>query len=184
MRSIVKTISTALAALILFTGSFVAYYDWHEIRPFVPTIQATLAGSAQEDRNVPSNVEDFIWKIGKNANSYADWQVVRHLLPERYGPIRMGTWHFHGLMWSMLLPLHFDKHERTALYCHYLLYEDGEGLSNAANFYFHKQPHELTTEEIATILTVDKAPRHYSPSRHPQAFEEEKQRLLAAYAHP
>ena len=161
-----------------------SYYDWREIHPYIPSIQKTLDSSAQEDRDVPINVECFVWKVSKTTNSNPDWQIVRKLLTERYGPMRIGALHFHGIMWSMLLPLHFDKHKRTALYCHYLLYEDGEGLSNAANFYFHKQPHELTTEEIASILAVDRVPHRYSPTNHPQAFEEQKQRFLAAYAHP
>ena len=178
LQTVVKTISTALAAAILLVSSLVTYYDWHEVRPYIPNIHATLESSSQEDRNVPSSVENFIWKTEK---STIDWQIVRNLLPERYGQMRIGVWHFRGFMWSLLLPLHFDKHTRTALYCHYLVYENGQGFSNASEFYFKKQPHTLSAEEIAAILAIGRAPNQNSPTRHPEAFELAKKRLLEAY---
>ena len=174
-----RVLVTGLLSLVLLVAGSVLVYDQREISPYVPTIRGILKNSAQEDRNVPTNVRNFIWKVEDTRN--IDQVVVRNLLPGRYGSMRSGLWHFRGRAWSLLLPLHFDKPTRIALYCHFLVYEDGHGLSNASNFYFHKQPHELSTEEVAAILAIDRSPFGNSPTRHPDRFEQARARYLTAF---
>ena len=176
-----RVVATSLITVILLVAGSIIYYDQRDIRPYIPNIRAVLESSSQEDRNVPGNVENFIWKVEKRTNRNTDWLVVRNLVSERYGSMGAGIWHFRGFMWSLLLPLHFDKHTRTGLYCHYLVYENGQGFSNAANFYFHKSPHELGSKEIAAILVIGQSPSNNSPTRHPEHFEQAKARILTAF---
>ena len=84
-------------------------------------------------------------------------------------------------MWPILLRLHLSEKQRMALYCHYLLFEQGIGLKESANYHFRKSMGDLTEDEVLTLLTIDLAPRNYSPILHPDRFNEGFRRLKDRY---
>jgi len=181
----VITKATVVIAAVAFVLACVVpiVYDWHEVRPRLPEIRATLETFTSEDRIVPANVADFVWKLDQKREIDINTQVVRTLVGQAL-PMKAAAWHAHNLMWSLLLPFHFDKQERTALYCHNILYENGKGLSNAAEYYFHKLPRELSSEEVAGIIAIDRSPNGNSPTRHPDRYARTTKRLLDAYVTP
>jgi hypothetical protein len=182
-RAITKATAIILAAACLIVGVAAAAFDWGEVRPRLAEIRATLETFAPEDRNVPPNVADLIWKLDDKQEVHVNAQVASTLVSTSL-PMKAGAWHVRNFLWSLLLPLHFDRQSRTALYCHDLLYEDGRGLSNAAEYYFHKQPHELTSEQVAGILAIARSPNMNSPTRHPDRYAQNTARLLNVYATP
>jgi transglycosylase-like protein len=179
MRKSIKflalSIVSVFSALILFAG----FYEVYEFRPCLSRMNSIYQGMAPEDKEPPQNVRDFIGKVeGKRVDTF----VATRLLGEIKHPQRMASWHYHELMWELLLPLHFTKTQRTAFYCHYLSYEHGLGFSEASQFYFEKQPDELSLEEVAAIVAIGTSPVINSPSRHPDRLEAAKKQLLSDYA--
>jgi hypothetical protein len=180
LTAITKATATIVAVACLIVGAAVGIYDWHEVRPRLPQIRASLATFPAEDRNVPPNVSGFIWKLDQKLTLHVDSQVASAIVGQAL-PMKPFMWDVHSRMWSLLLPFHFDKETRTALYCRNIVYEDGRGLSNAAEYYFHRQPHELTPEQIAGVLAIDLAPSINSPTRHPDRYARTMKRLLGVY---
>jgi len=178
-----KATAIILAGVYVVVGTLLTAYDWREVQPRLPGIRAAMETFPSEERNVPANVAAFIWKLDETQKAHIASQVARVLLGEA-PPMRAGAWHAHSFMWALLLPVHFDKQTRTALYCHNIVYENGRGLSGAAAYYFHKSPHELSTEEIAGILAIDGSPSINSPTRHQDRYAQASKRLLDAYATP
>jgi membrane carboxypeptidase/penicillin-binding protein PbpC len=131
-----------------------------------------------EDQRPPDNVQSFVWKVdGRIVDSFSS----RALLSELRGPMRMPVWHYHSFMLGWMLRWHLSKPQRLALYCHYLPYERGRGFTSASNFYFDKQPDTLSSDELATIVVVGRAPRTNSPSLHPDRLAAAKRELLSRY---
>jgi len=182
-RAITKATAIILAVTCLIVCVAIIAFDWREVRPRLPEIQAAFNTYEPEDRNVPPNVADLIWKLDDKQEVHVNAQVASTLVSPSL-PMKAGVWHVRNFMWSLLLPLHFDKQSRTALYCHSLLYENGRGLSSAAAYYFHKQPHELTSVQVAGILAIARSPSMNSPTRHPDRYAQNTAHLLNAYATP
>lgn len=176
------TAITVAVALVLF-GGVVFVIDWREVRPLLPEIRSSLDTFPAEDRNVPSNVASVIWKLDRQHAVHVDMQVAQSLLVQSL-PMKMGMWHVRSVVWSVLLPIHLDQQTRTALYSHNLMYEKGRGLSSAAEYYFHKQPHALTIENVAGLMAIDRSPNGNSPTRHPDRYATTTARLLDAYRTP
>jgi len=174
VKVVVTLAVSALGVGIVFLG----FYELHDFRPYLPAMKSMLNNMAADDKEPPQNVRDFIWKAEGAA---ADDFVASRLLYEARRPRRMILWHYHSVMWGLLLPLHFTKTERVAFYCHYLPYENGAGFAAASQFYFGRPPDKLTVDELATIVAIGWSPRGHSPSRHPEQLEAAKQRLLQAY---
>jgi hypothetical protein len=175
MRTIAKTAAVAVLAFLFCTAAFVRLYDLLGFRPYGATIEAIYQGMDPEDRQPPPNVQSFVWKIeGNIVNSFAAGGVLSHCRP----PMRMGAWHFHSAMWALMLRLHFDRRKRLAFYCHYLPHENGIGFAKAALIYFGKQPHELTDDQLATLVAIGRAPSANSPTRHPESLDRVKAKLL------
>ena len=182
-RTISKATVVTSAVACMIVGAFVAAYDWHEVRPHLSEIRAALDIFTPEDRNVPSDVAGFIWKLEEKHEINVNAQVAQMIVGKSL-PMRAGAWHLHNLMWSLLLPLHFDRQTRMALYCHNIAYENGRGLSDAGEYYFHKPPHELSTSEVAGIIAIDWSPSINSPTRHQDHYAQATKRLLDTYATP
>lgn len=167
------------ACVVGIPAVFVGFYELHDFRPYVRGMRSIYSNMQSEDREPPINVQDFILKVD---GKIVDSSDVSNLLYEIRGNQRMGEWHFHSMMWKLLLPLHFTKKERIAFYCHYLRYENGNGFSEASEYYFKKPPDQLNTDELATIVAIGRAPKRNSPSLHPDRLEAAKKFILEAYA--
>jgi hypothetical protein len=177
-------LQSAVGAIALSGGVvafFLLYYEVHDFRPYLPQIQAVYASMDPEDRMPPDNVQTFVWKVDGDT---VDGFVSTRLLGELRGPMRMSAWHYHSFMLVWMLRWHFSKSQRLALYCHYLPYEGGRGFTNAANFYFGRQPDALSADELATVVAVGRAPHMNSPTLHPERLEATKKKLLSAYEKP
>ena len=179
MRKVAKLVIIIAISIIAGGLLLAGFYELHDFRPYLASMRAIRASMATEDKEPPSNVSDFVWKVEGNTIDRID---ASYLLAATMHPRRMLAWHFHSAMWSVLLPLHFNRKERTAFYCHYLPYEKGDGFSDASRFYFGKPPEQLNADELASIVAIGRFPGSDSPSKHPEHFQAAKQRVLDAYA--
>jgi hypothetical protein len=168
-----------LGVMLLGVIALVGFYDLREFRPQLPKIDEIYAAMKPEDQQPPLNVRRFVWRVD---SGMVDSFVASNLLSDLSGPMGMSIWHYHLLMEELMLRLHFDETRRLALYCHYLPYGQGIGLSNGAQFYFGKDPHELADEQLATLVAIGRSPSANSPTRHPEALERAKARLLEEYS--
>lgn len=171
---------------LIFTGCIVGipivlvgFYELRDFRPYIPDIRSIQSNMQPEDREPPKHVQDFVLKVDGKIIDSLD---ARNLLYEIRGPQKMGLWHFHSMMWTFLLPLHFTQNERVAFYCHYLRYENGHGFSKASEFYFRKPLDQLDADELATIVAIGRGPKRNSPSLHPDRLQAAKKPILEAYA--
>lgn len=173
-RSVLVFLGLSLVAALLF----VTFYEMHDFRPYLSQINDIYRAMDPGDRQSPAQVRDFVWKVnGPETDSF----VSRKLLGEVRHPRSMMAWHYHSIMWGLMLRLHFDRNERLAFYCHYLPYEGGVGFSKASLFYFARPLDTLSVDEVATIVTVGRAPQINSPTRHPEQFQASKRYLLDSY---
>ena len=87
------------------------------------------------------------------------------------------------MLWERLVPppKHFSEDEILALYCHYLPYEEGIGLSKSAQFHFNKDISELSVDEILMLLAIGKSPSYFSPIKNPDKAKEMQEKLFARY---
>ena len=174
-------IRTAVGLFALAVGAvalLLLFYEVHDFRPYFPRVQAIYVSMDPEDREPPENVQSFVGRVeGSMVDSFASRQLLGDVRP----PMRISAWHYHSFMWHWMLRWHFSKTQRLAFYCHYLPYEEGQGFTSAAKFYFSKQPDALSLDELATIVAVGRAPGSNSPSRHPDQLERTKKELLSAY---
>ena len=168
-----------VGALLLSPILFIAFYDCFYFRPYLPSIRATYLALTDEDRETPRIVDSVVRRIyGRSVES----QLSRELLWDLKVPHRsMLSWHIQSVMWDWLLRLHLSEKERMALYCHYLLYEEGRGLRESAQYHFSKSPRELSQDEVLGLLAIDVSPRSNSPQKHPDRFQQERQRLKDRY---
>jgi Transglycosylase len=174
-KGAVVLFAVVFGVLILFAG----FYELHDFRPYLSRMNAVYDAMEPGDRQPTTGVQDFIWQVEeRNVDRFA----AGKLLGEIKGEQRMLEWHYHSLMWELMLPLHFGKAKRLAFYCHYLPYENGVGFSGAPQFYFGKQPAMLTPEEIAEIVAISRAPHANSPTKHPERLQAVKETLLEDYA--
>jgi len=174
LKNLVGIIGVAIGSLALF----LLYYEVHDFRPYAPRIQEIYMNMDPLDRASPANVQDFVWKVD---GSHLDAFASRSLLSELRSPMKMAAWHYHSLMWELMLRWHLDKKERVALFCHYLPYEKGRGFASAGRYYFGKSADTLSMDELATIVAIGRSPSYNSPSQHPDHLDEAKRRLLSAY---
>ena len=176
--TVLKNLAGILGVAIGSLTLFLLYYEVHDFRPYAPRIQEIYLNMDPLDRNPPANVQGFVWKVdGSHLNAFAS----RSLLSELRSPTKMAAWHYHSLMWDLMLEWHFGKKERVALYCHYLPYERGRGFASAARYYFGKSADALSMDELAAIVAIGRSPSYNSPSQHPDHLDEAKRRLLSAY---
>jgi hypothetical protein len=179
MREVVKIAVLLVAFVLSVPVLFAAFYELHDFRPYLQNVRDIYDGVAPEDKNPPDQIQDFIWRVeGKTVNGF----VAQRLLGEVKHPQRMIGWHYHSVMWTLLLPLHFVKTQRLGFYCHYLPYGGGTGFSRASQFYFGKTPDKPNLDEIASIIAIGRSPGRNSPTRHPEHLQAAKKQLLDAYA--
>lgn len=59
----------------------------------------------------------------------------------------------------------FSSLERIALYCHLMQFKGGQGLLYGSRSLFHKQPSQLTDEDLAEIIAIQHSSwQHYEKS--------------------
>jgi hypothetical protein len=174
LKNLAGILGVAIGSLALF----LLYYEVHDFRPYTPRIQEIYSNMDPLDRDPPANVQDFVWNAD---GSHLDAFASGSLLSELRSPMKMAAWHYHSLMWDLMLKWHFDKKERVAFYCHYLPYEKGRGFASAARYYFGKSANTLDTDELATLVAIGRSPTYNSPSQHPDHLNEAKRRLLSAH---
>jgi membrane carboxypeptidase/penicillin-binding protein PbpC len=110
------------------------------------------------------------------------WLVTRNLLadiaPRR---VTITEWHLRGAIWTALLPRRLGPEKLFLLYCHYLPFEDGHGLTYGSEKYFQTKPADLTTDQALVLLVISRSPRAHSPSRHPERFQQAMSWYRARY---
>ncbi|MFK7913089.1 MAG: penicillin-binding protein 1B [Pseudomonadales bacterium] len=87
------------------------------------------------------------------------------------------------LAMAIILEFRFDKADLLNAYINEVyLGQAGRraihGFGLGAQFYFNKPLNELTTQEIATLVTIIRGPSYYNPHRKPKRVKERRDRVL------
>jgi hypothetical protein len=172
-------IGTLFSVLLLSPLLCLVFYDLLYFQPYADRVHSTYLRLPDDERDIPASVVTVIRRAeGPNLGYHLSLRLREDLkVPHR----DMMEWHIQSLMWPILLRLHLSEKQRMTLYCHYLLFEQGIGLKESANYHFRKSMGDLTEDEVLTLLTIDLAPRNYSPILHPDRFNEGFRRLKDRY---
>jgi hypothetical protein len=175
-----------IAALITVVSIFIffEYFELKYFRPYLPQIEGLYTAMPEQEKHLPEFQRMVISKMldKDNAQFRIDSVVGRHLISELSVPHRSAiSWHLLNLLWILELRLHVSTDVRFALYCHVMRFDDSnnKGLLYGSLSKFQKPPSELNVSELATLLTIQRAPAYYR--RHPDALEEGRVRLIEQY---
>ena len=73
------------------------------------------------------------------------------------------------IFYALELERNLSKDEILELYLNVISFSDGcVGVGQAADYYFSKEPKDLTVSECATIAAITNQPSYYNPIRHPE----------------
>jgi len=83
-------------------------------------------------------------------------------------PSKMLKRHFDELRTGIQLDRHYSRQQLLTIFANRVyLGPNLRGIRQGAEFYFHKNPSELTVSEAALLVAIVKAPAVCSPSKHP-----------------
>jgi hypothetical protein len=172
-------ILSGVLLIVLATGVAFKYYEIRYFKPSIPLIEEVY-NNAKREENYTEMVKNIVLCI-ETPYFYHDKNhpydriagiVARHFAYKFIKYNNMGEWHFHGLLWKILLIHHFEREKLFILYLHFIPFEHGLGLANSAQYYFQKKISQLTVKEIVTLLGVARSPKTYSPFSNPKGAED------------
>lgn len=124
------------------------------------------------DKNSPHLIRDVIKKLDRNYRSF----VIQAYLQEE-GTQNLRSIHY---KWKLTLCEMMGKtindEKMIGLYCHYLPFEKGRGMTNSAIFHFARPLPDLTIEQVVTLIAISRSP-HGSQER----IDDLRQKLLDKY---
>jgi Transglycosylase len=169
VRRVLVAATVCVAAAGLLVPSYLVLTRYV---PYRAGLQSTIADARQAEGELSPATVRLLHRV------YSPWRrrslAARHALT-RLGldATRAGEWHLRFTLWSICLPLEAGDSVVDVLVAAGLPHEHGHGLRDGARRYFGKPPEALTDDELLTLLAIAKAPRHLSPTAHP---EQQRQR--------
>ncbi len=83
------------------------------------------------------------------------------------------------LWYTIQIETHYSKDEILEGYLNTINYGHGNyGIKNASNFYFNKEPKELTLAESVLLATIPKSPNNYSPINNYELAKKRQENVL------
>ncbi|NIJ73858.1 MULTISPECIES: transglycosylase domain-containing protein [unclassified Xanthomonas] len=178
MLKIIKYLGTATALLILATLMAFAAYDALAVRPHLALIRDVLAHADPEESSPPQTIRGLIDANTRSPSRHAARMVVSRVYPD----LTQGQGHVRNALWSILLPMHFDRSQMYGLYCVLSYNGIDYGLSSFANRQFGKPLSQLSPMQAATTVAITHAPTIYL--RDPDRLADRARTLLARTRHP
>ena len=179
MKLLFKFILSFLVIIAIGSSLVIVIYDFIGFRPYRARINAIINNTHRLHHTPPKAVYALatLSESNKRIKSY----VAQSLLIEfRLNKHRMLRWHMEYALWNFLLGLHFEDKDVFVLWCHLSPFEKGRGLNNSANHHYGRNLDQLNNEELATIITIVKAPIFYKT--HPIKLKKKVNTLLEEYA--
>ncbi len=174
-RRVLVSVVTAVVLVTVGVAGFVITSDFLVFQPGVKTVINALP---QEERHLPPNVKHLFARLEEKELNL--W-VARNLLQDCSPRTGMARWNTRFTLWILLVPRFYSREQRESLFAHYLQAESVQGLREVSQESFGKAPELLSPEEVLGLLAVTKAPKRNSPSRHPEKYREEVERLKRRY---
>ena len=123
--------------------------------------------SVEANENDPGALSELVQPIFRD-------KPVRVSLPVAVGrglfcsPSKELRRHFDELRTAIQLDRHYSRQQLFTIFSNRVYLGPGlTGVQQGAEFYFHKNPHELSLVESALLAGLIRAPSLYSPSKHP-----------------
>ncbi|WP_295973823.1 transglycosylase domain-containing protein [uncultured Xanthomonas sp.] len=161
MVKIIKFVGKGTALLLLATLVALVAYDVFAVRPHLARIHDLLAQANPEDASPPEAIRKLI-DVNVGSPSPHSARLVTSLV---YQDLAQGRSHVRNVLWSMLLPMHFDNSQIYGLYCVLSYNGTDHGLSSFANREFGKPLSQLSPMQAATTVAITHAPTIYVRDR-------------------
>lgn len=173
----------AVLAIVVCILALLIYIDRSRFQPFWRDVRAIAASIPDQELHLPDPQRQTIGKLashrGMSAQSSLDWQTSRQLLRalHRENAMKPLRWQSEWLLWYVEIRSRFSQQERFALYCHLMQFKGGDGMLYGSHNLFHAEPNQLTDEELAEIMAIQRAGWRYY-DRHPDRLTPDAQKLL------
>jgi hypothetical protein len=161
MSKIIGNVAKAAALLIGVPAVALFAYDTIAVRPHLARIQAVLTQANPEDSSPPQIIRDLIDANAGSPTPHAT-RLVTSLV---YSDLTQGQWHVREALWSVLLPMHFDRSQMYGFYSVLSYNGTDHGLSNFANREYGKSLGQLSPLQAATTVAITRAPTAYLRDR-------------------
>lgn len=161
MARCVRNAVIAMGLLIAVPAAALLTYDVVVVRPTLPQIEQILV-QARPDEAFPSPLIREM--IDANAGS-PEPMATRLVIGRVYSGLSQGQWHVRGILWRILLPLHFDRARMYGLYSTLAYNGTDHGLGNFARREYGKPLDKLSPSEAATTVAVTHSPSAYLRNR-------------------
>ena len=82
-------------------------------------------------------------------------------------------------MWELLIYMHFKDREIFTLWCYTLPYGKGRGVMGAAQELYQRDPDQLNTEELISLVVYGRYPGRFN--KNPEDFQERAATYIQRY---
>lgn len=154
-------------------------YDFIEIRPKLPAINAILQNASPQDRNPPMLIRQLI----DISEPRIEYLAVQPIMWDFYTHSPQSEQALHQALWQILLPLHFKHDELYGIFAstarmqaYYAKPESEKGLNNFALQRFNKPLDQLSMQQSAMTVAMSHSPTSYQ--KDPQRLEMRTKWLL------
>ncbi|MBB5878531.1 MULTISPECIES: transglycosylase domain-containing protein [unclassified Xanthomonas] len=178
MVKIIKFVGRGTALLLLATLVALVAYDALAVRPHLARIRDLLAQASPEDASPPEAIRRLIDANVGSPSPHAARLVTSLVYPDfaqRQSRVR-------NALWSLLLPMHFDKSQMYGIYATLSYNGQDHGLSSFSHREFGKPLSQLSPMQAAATVAITHAPTIYLRDR--DRLEKHARTLLVRSHHP
>lgn len=170
-----------IIGFIMIIGSILSVFIVYDLIVFLPhsaEIQTLISDAPQPYKSPPVllvKISTFV-EGKEEIKAWVARSLLSHFNRDKQ-PI--SKWHMDYALWTFFLRFHFTDAEIFTLWCYFFPYGDGQGLHEAANFYYKRDLAQLNTKELITIVARMKAPSYYR--NNPQKLDKRVKDLFEKY---
>ena len=158
MNKIISNLIKTVASLTALPIVFLLAYDTFIIRPHLDEIEGILSNADPEDANPPKIIRDLV-----DADVGSPYLHATRLVTARtYSITSQGESLALAALWSILLPVHFDKNQMYGLYITLSYNGTDYGLSNFSRRAFGKSLEHISPIQAATLVAFTNPPIIYN----------------------
>lgn len=175
-----------LLGIIFFALVVFSYLSYRYVDGRSDFIKSYYSELPAPEKRIPDLIKDVISKVEQKSAGAIPESVLHYTasqIEQRYKQSGRATnWQFRNLFSSYIIESVLNDDQILALYCHFLPYEEGIGLTEASKFYFNKNLSDVTVEEVIALLVIGRSPGSYSPTKNPDRFRDMKAILFGRYS--
>jgi hypothetical protein len=161
-RAVLATFLVAGTAIVCLP-LYLAYFRYSS------ALTEVIAAIPSEERDLSPTLRRAIARVHPHGvTAEVAMRIVPILCPPEHHLARA----MRETVWAHLLPAERSPTDVLALYAHFMVFEDSQGLRLGAFRYFGKPPSALSYRESLILVLIASSPRGYSPTREPRRLSE------------